>query len=60
MVSIFDGSICSRGLGVGCFIKSPRGVEHEFSIRLGFECTNNQAEYKALVAGLETLTSMGV
>jgi hypothetical protein len=30
----FDGSICSHGQGVGCFIVSPRGVEYEVSCRV--------------------------
>jgi ribonuclease HI len=56
----FDGSVCSQGQGVGCLIVSPHGVEHEVSIRLEFWCTNNQAEYEALLSGLETLADMGV
>jgi hypothetical protein len=48
----FDGSVCVQGQGVGCFIESPHGVEQEVALRLEFECTNNQAEYKALLSGL--------
>jgi hypothetical protein len=59
-VMFFDGSVCSQGQGIGCFIKSPNGMEHELSIRLEFECTNNQAEYKALLSGLEVLLDLGV
>jgi hypothetical protein len=55
----FDGSMCSQGQGVGCIIESPHGVEYELSIRLEFECTNNQAEYEALLVGLETLVELG-
>jgi hypothetical protein len=58
-VMFFDGSVCNQGQGVGCFIKSPNGMEHELAIRLEFECTNNQAEYKALLSGLEVLSSLG-
>jgi hypothetical protein len=44
----FDGSMCSRGKGIGCCLVSPCGVEFEFSTRLEFACTKNQAEYRAL------------
>jgi ribonuclease HI len=54
----FDGSVCSRGQGIGCFIVSPKGVEYELSIRLEFECTNNQAEYEALLSSLQALVDM--
>jgi hypothetical protein len=56
----FDGSMCNQVQGIGCFIRSTHAMEHELSIRLEFECTNNQAEYKALISGLEVLASMGV
>jgi ribonuclease HI len=38
---------------------SPHGVEYERSIWLDFECTHNQAEYEALLVGLETLVELG-
>jgi hypothetical protein len=55
----FDGSVCSKGQGVGCFIVSPHGVEYELSIQLEFGCPNNQAKYGALLSGLEALIDMG-
>lgn len=30
------------------------------SIKLNYQCTNNQAEYEALIIGLEMLNEMGV
>jgi ribonuclease HI len=56
----FDGSVCSQGQDIGCVIVSPHGVEYKLSIRLEFECANNQAEYEALLTGLETLLELGV
>jgi ribonuclease HI len=56
----FDRSVCSRGYGIGYVIISPGGVVQERSVRLEVEHTNNLAEYRALVAGLEALVSMGV
>jgi ribonuclease HI len=56
----FDGSVCSHGQGIRCVIVSSHGIEYELSIRLEFECINNQAEYEALLTGLETLVELGV
>jgi hypothetical protein len=56
----FDGSICSRGQGVGCVLVSPCGVYYEFAVRLESACMNNQAEYERLLHGLELLWEMGV
>jgi hypothetical protein len=56
----FDGSVCSHGQGVGCFVMSPSGMTYELCIRLDFGCTNNQAEYEALLSGLEVLAEVGV
>ena len=39
---------------------SPEGATFDFSSRLEFCCTNNQAEYEALSFRLELLHSMGV
>lgn len=38
---------------------SPAGVKHEMVVRLGYECTNNRAEYEALTVGLEVLLDIG-
>jgi len=44
--------IVKEGSGVGIRLTSPTGEVLEQSFRLNFEATNNVAEYKALVAGL--------
>jgi ribonuclease HI len=56
----FDGSVCRKGQGVGVVLVSPRGAIFETSARLEYFCTNNQAEYEAILLGLEILSSMGV
>lgn len=56
----FDGSVCSKGRGIGCLIVSPNGIEYEVSTRLEFEFTNNQSEYEAVLNGLEIVVDMGV
>jgi ribonuclease HI len=56
----FDGSACSEDQGIGVVLISPRGVIFEQSVRLEYYCTNNQAEYKAILLGLQILSSMGI
>jgi len=56
----FDGSVCNEGQVFGVVLVSPEGVAFDFSSRLEFACTNNQAEYEVLLFGLELLNSMGV
>ena len=51
----FDGSSTSTSAGVGIVIQSPQQHRWYFSLKLDFECTNNQAEYEALVIGLGIL-----
>ena len=56
----FDGSVCDDRQGIGVVLVSPEGATFDFSSRLEFHCTNNQAEYEALLFGLELLFSMGI
>jgi ribonuclease HI len=56
----FDGSACREGQGVGVVLVSPRGVVFEQSIHLEYFCTNNQAQYKIILLGLQILSSMGI
>jgi len=51
----FDGSTCDRGAGIGIVLISPRGRNYEFSLPIVSISTNNQAEYQALIKGLELL-----
>jgi ribonuclease HI len=56
----FDGSVCNEGQGIGIVLVSSSDVSFDFSSRLKTCCTNNQAEYEALLFGLELLNCMGV
>jgi len=51
----FDGSTCDRRAGIGIVLISPRGKKYEFSLPIVATPTNNQAEYQALIKGLELL-----
>ena len=48
-----DGSSNKRAGGAGVVIQTPEGDKIECMIRLDFPMTNNKAEYKAMVAGLD-------
>ncbi|KAM1415535.1 hypothetical protein ACFX2I_007175 [Malus domestica] len=51
----FDGSSTSSSTGVGIVIQSPNHDRWYFSLKLDFDCTNNQAEYEAFIIGLGIL-----
>ncbi|XP_050216076.1 uncharacterized protein LOC126667151 [Mercurialis annua] len=55
----FDGSRTSQGAGAGFHIITPLGGSYRLSFKLQFECTNNQAEYEALIFGFEILAELG-
>lgn len=59
-VLYFDGSKTSKGAGVGVALINPLGICYKFAFSLDRMCTNNQAEYKALIVGLELMIDMGV
>ena len=56
----FDDSSTENSAGAGIVIISPTGVKTILSFNLAFECTNNQAEYEALMIGLEILLDLRV
>ncbi|XP_024046441.1 uncharacterized protein LOC112100831 [Citrus clementina] len=48
-----DGSSGEQGSGAGIVLEGPEGGEISYAVKLEFTATNNQAEYEALIAGLE-------
>lgn len=46
-----DGASNCRGTGVGIILISLKGIRVEILFRLGSLTSNNEAEYKALLAG---------
>ncbi|GKV11366.1 hypothetical protein SLEP1_g22629 [Rubroshorea leprosula] len=46
--------------GAGVVVISPYGLKTQMSFQLDFDCTNNQAENKALIIGLEMLVELKV
>ncbi|GJU97607.1 reverse transcriptase domain-containing protein [Tanacetum coccineum] len=55
-----DGASSVKGSGAGLVLISPTKTEYTYALRLNFESTNIQAEYKALLAGLRIAKKMGV
>ncbi|XP_058198420.1 uncharacterized protein LOC131313941 [Rhododendron vialii] len=55
---LFDGSKTQMVSGCGTIIISPQGLRTELSFQFDFPCTNNQAEYEAVVIGLEILRDL--
>ncbi|XP_024015923.1 uncharacterized protein LOC112089179 [Eutrema salsugineum] len=55
-----DGSSSKHGSGIGIRLTSPTGEILEQSFRLNFHASNNEAEYKALIAGIRLAQGIGV
>ena len=50
----------SQGSGAGLILTSPEGIDIEYALRFGFQASNNEAEYEAIIAGLNLAHSMEV
>lgn len=55
-----DGSSTALSSGAGLLLSTPEGLEIEYAIWLGFNATNNKAEYEALIASLNLAKEAGV
>ena len=54
-----DGSSTLYARGIGIILKSPEGDKLKYVARLQYKTTNNEAEYEALIKGLELAKSLG-
>ena len=54
-ILFFDGSSCKHGGGIGIVIILLRGASFEFAFQTKPMTTNNQAEYEAILKGLQIL-----
>ena len=55
-----DGSWGTFGAGASTVLISPSKIKTYYAARLEFNCTNNIAEYEALLLGLRKLKAMGI
>ncbi|KAM1559810.1 hypothetical protein ACFX1X_003117 [Malus domestica] len=55
-----DGASNYKGSGAGVVLVTPNGSMLEQAITLGFKASNNEAEYKALLAGLRMAKDLAV
>jgi len=55
-----DGSSNPKGAGVGIVLEGPNNILIEKSLHFAFKTSNNQAEYKAIIAGLSLAREVGV
>ena len=55
-----DGATNAQGGGAGLILTSPEGIDIEYVLRFGFQASNNEAEYEAVIAGLNLAHSMEV
>ena len=55
-----DGAANAQGSGAGLILTSPEGIDIEYALRFGFRVSNNEAEYEAVIAGLNLAHSMEV
>ena len=61
----FDGTVGREGAGIGIWIRNPVFTPNKvlsnvriYSYKLAFDCSNNEAEYEALIAGLKILSKL--
>ena len=47
-----DGAANAQGSGVGLILTSPEGIDIEYALRFGSRASNNEAEYEAVIVGL--------
>ena len=54
-----DGSSTLHAGGIGVVLKSPEADKLKHKVHLHYQTTNNEAEYEALLKGLELTKSLG-
>ena len=54
-----DGGFNSKGSGASVILDKARDIVIELSLKFDFPISNNQAEYEALIAGLQLASDVG-
>ena len=55
-----DGATNAQGSGAGLILTSPEGIDIEYALRFGFQDSNNEVEYVAVIAGLNLAHSLEI
>ena len=55
-----DRASNAQGSGAGLILTSSEGIDIEYALRFGFQASNNEAEYEAVIAGLNLAHSLEV
>ena len=55
-----DGAANAQGIGAGIILTSLEGIDIEYALRFVFQASNNEAEYEAVITGLNLAHSMEV
>ena len=55
-----DRASNAQGSGAGLILTSPEGIDIEYALRFGFLASNSEAEYEAVIAGLNLTHSLEV
>ena len=53
-----DRAANAQGSGAGLILTSPDGIDVEYALIFGLQASNNEAEYEAVIAGLNLAHSM--
>ena len=54
------GAANAQGSSARLILTSPEEIDIEYALRVGFQASNNEAEYEAVIAGLNLAHSMEV
>ena len=55
-----DGATNTQGSGAGLILTSLEGIDIEYVLRFKFQASNNEAEYEAVIAGLNLAHSLAI
>jgi ribonuclease HI len=59
-IMYFDGTLNLEGAGAGVLLISPQGEQLKYVLQIHYKASNNGAEYKALIHGLQIAVSLGI
>ena len=60
METSVDGATNAQGSRAGLILTSLEGIDIEYALRFGFQASNNEAEYEAVIAGLNLAHSLEI